>query len=188
MCLHGAWQVSSVCACVHVRASTHWSTVPSVLQGRGLFPGNWLVQKPGRSSQQWGGNTRPVTLLVISGDKAEKRWDNLSARLPVCVCVSVRACVHVHVGVHIRVSGTRAYHSSRRGWQYWTFILSGLLFPSLSPLGCHHAFTGLAGSSGLWASSALPCWLSRKFPKKKICVRYYNKWWEGRGNIYFERQ
>lgn len=51
--------------------------MPSVLQGIGLFPGNWFVQKPGRSSQQRGGNTRPVTLLVISGDKAEKRWDLL---------------------------------------------------------------------------------------------------------------
>lgn len=64
--------VLSVYACARAR-EFRWSRVPSILQGRGLFPGNWLVQKSGRSSQQWGGNACPVTLHVISRDKDEKR-------------------------------------------------------------------------------------------------------------------
>lgn len=119
--------VRSLCVRARAREHTLKHTVPSVLQGRGLFPGNWLVQKPGRSSQQWGGNTRPVTLLVISGDKAEKRWDNLSARVPVCVCDRERACMCMWES--IRVSGTRAQHLSKRGWQNRTCLNSGLLFP-----------------------------------------------------------
>lgn len=89
-----AWSLTGV-LCVYVCAhahALHWSGVPSVLQGRGLFPGNWVVQKPGRSSQQWGGNTRPVTLLVISKDKAEKRWDKL--------CVHVWECARARKWLH----------------------------------------------------------------------------------------
>lgn len=142
MCLHDAWQVSRVFAPVRVCACvSHWSRMPSVLREIGLFPGNWFVQKPGRSSQQWGGNTRPVTLLVMSRDKAERRWGLL--------------CLHVHEKSFIILK-----HFSQASWvhTWWWherltqyFLLTPLLL-SPSPM-CRQR-----PSYGFWAWGTLCSW------------------------------
>lgn len=121
ICLHDAWQVSQVFKPVHVCACVSYcSRMPSVLQGIGLFPGNWFVQKPGRSSQQWEGNRRPVTLLVISGDKAEKRWDLL------CVYAYEKASSPWSI-LSKRLLSIHA--GSTRGWHGIFYWLQSLLPP-----------------------------------------------------------
>lgn len=164
-----AWSLTgvlSVDACACARA-LHWSGVPSVLQGRGLFPGNWLVQKPGRSSQQWGGNTRPVTLLVISRDKAEKRWDKL------CVCVCVHLCIRVHMsvwdkGVSLLISNYFTQVSPVRiAWQQWKLTVLGFYIlwsplPSRSPVAGQHAVIGPAIKPRPGAPNAPEGWCTIK--------------------------
>lgn len=111
----------------------HWSGVPSVLQGRGLFPGNWVVQKPGRSSQQRGGNTRPVTLLVISRDKAEERWDELCVRLREWERDSITVSMMRPYRFSSRTTSPKCplsiYAGRSRSWQYLACVRPILLFP-----------------------------------------------------------
>lgn len=134
ICLHEAWQVS----CVYVRARAHalrWSGVPSVLQGRALFPGNWVVSEPGRSSQQWGGNTRCVS-RCLSLARTKLKTDETSY---VCACVRLQEKLHnAFYDESAQFLISKSPHPSApsvlTGWQQWWLTVVYLACECLGPL------------------------------------------------------